>query len=93
MIEEVYQRGIPVVLIDRKIESDQYTAYVGGDNYEIGHVAGLYISNKLGNKGEIVEVLGGFKYFSGFRPDARFSKSDATFAGNKNCRSNLCELE
>ncbi len=58
VIEEVYQKGIPVILIDRKINSEYYTAYVGGDNYEIGKVAATYIANKLNNKGKIVEILG-----------------------------------
>ncbi|WP_319232086.1 substrate-binding domain-containing protein [Draconibacterium orientale] len=58
VIEEVYKKGIPVILIDRKINSEHYTAYVGGDNYEIGKVAATYIANKLNNKGKIVEILG-----------------------------------
>ena len=58
VIEEIYQMGIPVVLIDRKIDSEQYIAYVGGDNYEIGNIAGVYIANKLNYQGEVVEILG-----------------------------------
>jgi len=58
VIEEVYKKGIPVILIDRKINSEHYSAYVGGDNYEIGKVAATYIANKLNNKGKIVEILG-----------------------------------
>ena len=36
VVEEAYNRGIPVIVVDRKILSDKYTAYVGADNYEIG---------------------------------------------------------
>lgn len=36
VLEEAYEAGIPVVLVDRKIHSDKYTAYVGADNYEVG---------------------------------------------------------
>lgn len=57
-IEEAFKSGIPVILIDRRIESDLYTAYVGGDNYQIGKVAANYIANRLGNKGKIIEILG-----------------------------------
>ncbi|HZL11771.1 MAG TPA: substrate-binding domain-containing protein [Prolixibacteraceae bacterium] len=58
VIEEAYNKGIPVILIDRRIGSDLYTAYVGGDNYLIGKVAANYIANRLGNKGKIIEILG-----------------------------------
>ena len=59
IIEEVYKKGIPVVFVDRKIDSDFYSAYVGGNNYEIGEVAANYIANRLANKGKIVEIMGG----------------------------------
>ncbi|MGD9931576.1 MAG: substrate-binding domain-containing protein [Mangrovibacterium sp.] len=59
VIEEVYKKGIPVVFVDRKIDSDLYSAYVGGNNYEIGEVAANYIANRLANRGKIVEIMGG----------------------------------
>jgi len=34
VVEEAYNQGIPVIVVDRKILSDKYTAYVGADNYE-----------------------------------------------------------
>ena len=42
-VERAFQKNIPVIIIDRKIASDYYTAYVGADNYEIGKTAGEYI--------------------------------------------------
>lgn len=56
VVEEVYKMGIPVILIDRKTGSEQYTAYIGGDNYEIGHTAARYIANKLNGKAKIIEL-------------------------------------
>ncbi len=56
IIEEVYNAGIPVILIDRKTESEQYTAYIGANNYEIGKTAGKYISTQLNGKGNIIEI-------------------------------------
>lgn len=56
IIEEVYQSGIPVILIDRKTESNLYTAYVGADNYEVGHTAGKYIATKFEGVGEVIEI-------------------------------------
>ena len=58
IIEKAYDKGIPVVLVDRKIHSRKYTAYVGADNYEIGHHVGRYIAERLQGKGNLVEVTG-----------------------------------
>ena len=58
IVEEVYQKGIPVVLVDRKILSDKYTAYIGADNYEIGRTVGNYIASSLKGKGNVVELTG-----------------------------------
>ena len=58
IVEEVYQKRIPVVLVDRKILSDKYTAYIGADNYEIGRAVGNYIASSLKGKGNVVELTG-----------------------------------
>ena len=58
IVEKAYNNGIPVVLVDRKIASDKYTAFVGGDNYLMGRQIGTYIANRLNGKGEIVELTG-----------------------------------
>lgn len=57
-VEEAYRRGIPVVLLDRRITSQQYTAYVGGDNLEVGQTAARYGARLLGQRGNILEILG-----------------------------------
>lgn len=58
VVEKAYGQGIPVVVIDRKILSDRYTAFVGADNYEIGKDVGHYIMNRLGGKGKVLEITG-----------------------------------
>ncbi|WP_373563716.1 substrate-binding domain-containing protein [Bacteroides xylanisolvens] len=58
IVEEAYQKGIPVILVDRKILSDKYTAYIGADNYEIGRAVGNYIASSLKGKGNVVELTG-----------------------------------
>lgn len=58
VVEEAYRKGIPVILIDRKILSDKYTAYIGADNYEIGRAVGNYIASSLRGKGNVVELTG-----------------------------------
>ena len=57
-IEEAFDKGIPVVLVDRKIHSGKYTAYIGADNYDIGRRAGSYIADRLHGKGQVVEITG-----------------------------------
>ncbi|WP_394800123.1 hybrid sensor histidine kinase/response regulator transcription factor [Bacteroides caecigallinarum] len=58
VVEKAYNMGIPVVLVDRKISTDKYTAFVGGNNYLMGKQIGTYIANRLNGKGNIVELTG-----------------------------------
>ena len=57
-VEAAFDAGIPVILFDRKIDSDKYTAFIGADNVEIGRILGNYAANVLGGKGRIVEIQG-----------------------------------
>lgn len=58
IIEEAYDKQIPVIVVDRKILSDKYTAFIGADNYEIGKTVGEYIAARLGGTGNVVELSG-----------------------------------
>lgn len=58
VVEKAYRSGIPVILYDRKIDSDQYTAFIGGDNRQIGYLAGTYAMNTLKNTGRICIIRG-----------------------------------
>lgn len=56
---EAFRVGIPTIIIDRKIYSEEYTTFIGADNYEIGRAAGLFINSLLKKKKTtIVEVWG-----------------------------------
>ncbi len=57
-IDRVYDRGIPVIVFERKTNSKKYTAHMGADNYEMGRLMGEYAAHKLGGKGRVVEVMG-----------------------------------
>ena len=57
-VEMAYKSNIPVIISDRKIYSDKYTAFVGPDNYEIGVLAGEFIAKYLKGRGKIVEIKG-----------------------------------
>lgn len=56
VLEKAYVAGIHVVLIDRKIESNTYTAYIGADNYEIGKAAGQYLAAKFPQGGRVLAI-------------------------------------
>ena len=57
-VERAYDKGIPVILYDRKTNSDKYTAFIGCDNYMIGQSMGTFIAHQLKGKGRIVEISG-----------------------------------
>jgi len=58
IVEETFQRNIPVIILDRKILSDQYTVFIGADNVLIGETAGHYAAELLKGKGKIIEIWG-----------------------------------
>jgi signal transduction histidine kinase/DNA-binding response OmpR family regulator/ABC-type xylose transport system substrate-binding protein len=58
IVQEVFRKGIPVILIDRKITSSEYTSFLGGNNYEIGREAGKYAVEYLKGNGKIIEITG-----------------------------------
>lgn len=62
-IAKVRRQGIPVIYFDRKAETDDYTAFIGGDNVEAGLTVGNYAlalarAEKLGRRPRILEITG-----------------------------------
>lgn len=57
-IAEAYKKGIPVIVLDRRVLGNDYTTFIGADNRKIGRAAGKWIAAKLGGKGKIVELKG-----------------------------------
>lgn len=57
-IDRAYEKGIPVIIFDRRTRSDKYTAYIGADNKEIGSSMGEYLAGVLTNGGRILELSG-----------------------------------
>lgn len=58
VIQEVYNAGIPVIIFDRNINGDSYTAYQGVDNMAIGKAAAEYARNIIKPHGKIIEIYG-----------------------------------
>jgi ribose transport system substrate-binding protein len=58
IVQKVFAQHVPVVVLDRAIEGETYTCFIGADNREIGSAAGDYIARILNGKGNIVEIKG-----------------------------------
>ena len=63
-ISKVKKKGIPVIYFDRKAETEDYTAFIGGNNFEAGKAVGNYVISLLkdlkdkGDKIKVVEITG-----------------------------------
>ena len=57
-IDRAYDKGIPVIVFERKTSSRKYTALISADNYEMGHVMGEYIISRLHGQGNVLEIKG-----------------------------------
>jgi ribose transport system substrate-binding protein len=78
-------KGIPVIVLDRRVLGDAYTCFIGADNKRIGRSAGEWIVRRLGGKGKVVELKGlmtstpGQDRNSGFREGIRGSGLEIIF--------------
>jgi len=57
-VAAAYKQGIPVIVLDREVQGDQYTCFIGADNVRIGREAGRWLREALGGRGKIVELKG-----------------------------------
>ena len=57
-IDRAYDKGIPVIVFERKTSSQKYTAFISADNYEMGRVMGEYIVTRLHGQGSVLEIKG-----------------------------------
>ena len=58
VIDKAYDSGIPVILLDRKTDSEKYTAFIGADNVEMGRVLAKFVATALHGKGKVQEIAG-----------------------------------
>ncbi len=58
VIENAYKAGIPIILVDRKVDTENFTAFVGADNLEVGHNAGNYIASSDSGNIQVIEIKG-----------------------------------
>lgn len=63
VMKKAEEKGIPIIVLDRDLEPQNYTSFVGADNRVIGEAAGRYVVDLLGGpgeaKGKVYEIWGG----------------------------------
>jgi len=57
-VREVFERNIPVIVLDRAVDGDAFSTFIGADNRRIGREAGQLVQRLLGGKGNVVELEG-----------------------------------
>ena len=57
-IDKAYEKGIPVIVFDRRTHSDKYTAYIGANNHEIGASMAEFMANANTAGTKVVELCG-----------------------------------
>ena len=79
IMEEIYDAGIPTVIIDRNIASDKYTSFVAEDNYSCGALAADYIGKFFEGQEDIKLVV--LRSYTGIPIDlARYGGFSETIA-------------
>jgi ribose transport system substrate-binding protein len=58
IVTKAYQQGIPVVMVDRRITSDNFTTFITASDNVFGHMSAQWMVEKLGGKGNIVMLPG-----------------------------------
>lgn len=58
VIKEVYDSGIPVIIFDRNINGDSFTARIGADDEGLGRAAAQYALSKIHGNGNAIEIYG-----------------------------------
>lgn len=58
IVERAFEKGIPVLIVDRKINGENYTAYLGADNYQVGKNAANYLASLSTESKRIIEIKG-----------------------------------
>ena len=62
VVAKAYGQGIPVIVLDRKVNGDQYTMWIGADNQLIGQKAGEFIAQWCQDNGRspcnVIELRG-----------------------------------
>jgi ribose transport system substrate-binding protein len=84
-VAAAFEKGIPVIVLDRRVLGEAYTCFIGADNKRIGRAAGEWIVRRLGGMGKVVELEGlmtstpGQDRHTGFREGIKGSAIEVVF--------------
>ena len=56
-VKKAMEEGVPVVVLDRDVNTEK-SAFMGGDNIEIGEAAAAFVCDRLGGEGKVIEIQG-----------------------------------
>lgn len=74
VIERANGIGIPVIIVDRKVNTSNYTAYIGADNVEVGRIAGRHIVSLSKGKANVIQIKGASYASPGLERSMGFSE-------------------
>jgi len=60
-VTRAYRAGIPVIVADRRVSGDEWTAFIGGDNYQVGVLMAEWIikvQSETNHSLHVLEVCG-----------------------------------
>ena len=55
-VTRAYRAGIPVIVADRRVTGDEWTAFIGGDNYKVGSLMAQWVREELKIKNEKLKI-------------------------------------
>ena len=84
-VSAAFKKGIPVIVLDRRVLGNDYTCFIGADNKRIGKAAGAWIAKLLGGKGKIVELKGLMTSTPGTGPERRLPRGDQGLRHSRSC--------
>ncbi len=74
-VAEAMDAGIPVIVLDRRVEGDKFTCFIGGDNVLIGREAGKHLVKLLDGAGDVVMLRGLMTTSGGVERDKGFMEA------------------
>lgn len=57
-VEDAFDAGIPVIVVDRNVNGEKYTAFIGADNEQVGYLQSQYVRSNLKRGQKIIEIKG-----------------------------------
>ena len=83
VIEKANAKGIPVIIVDRKVNTSNYTTYIGTDNIEVGHIVGRHLVSLSKGSANIVEIKGNSDTSPGYERSLGFWQIVSQYPGIK----------